>query len=1274
MRTTLRATLFALAVLSFATTSSCGGGGGATDDGPKDVVADADVPDLGVDIDIPEIAPREVWDIEIPLEIPGDEGVAEDPGPDVPVCTENSGAFGCPCTFGGDCYIGVCIDTMEQQICTKGCGADGSTCPTGWTCENATVGGESIFVCIYPYPNLCRPCVNDEECLPYGGGGNRRFLCVDGGPSGKFCGGPCVTSADCPSYQGQTFDCVPVTKDGAEVKQCRPTSGECPCTPKYIDKGFQTECYSKNEFGTCTAMRKCSETCGAKTPQVESCNLTDDDCDVAVDEAIPTAACDITNVYGTCKGTTRCNSGTEECVGAAAAPEGPDFGVGTCDGVDNDCDASTDEGFPDLDKDGIADCVDPDRDGDGVLNAVDNCPDVANADQANNDGDAMGDACDPDDDNDGVLDGVDNCPLVSNFNQANADSDATGDACDCDADNDTVTNNAALDMKGGKCPSPAAADNCWLVGNLDQLDTNSDGVGDACDCDIDSDSVANNNPGCVTVDTPDNCRTVPNRDQVDTDLDRIGDECDCDIDNDGAMNNNPTCPLVSTVDNCVIVKNTDQLDKDVDKIGDACDCDIDDDGVSNPNPGCPACAPCDNCVYDVNPDQTKSFPGDFGDACNTDWDGDGIPNSEDNCPRTPNTNQSDLDLDGLGDVCDCDADGDEIGNDGKDILLASCPILPEFDNCPLIGNVDQADLDIDHIGDACDCDIDGDGDPQPNFGCPTPTPADCEPFNAAVSNLAIEKCGNSVDDNCNGFTDEENAQACTTYYLDKDDDTYGTAQSKCLCAKSGNYRALASGDCNDDDPAINPGAQETCNNGKDDNCNSSENDLNAIDCTRFYYDNDSDLYGTDEFECRCFSAGGKFTARLTGDCNDASAAVNPGKAELCNNGVDDDCTGSQNDENAQNCRWFYYDADSDTYGTDAAKCYCFANDLTRFTASRATDCNDADAAVNPGMTEVCSNGKDDNCDGSQDTAGAQGCLTYYYDGDRDLYGVTTDYKCLCTPYPNYDTRNGGDCQDANPNINPAATEVCDGIDNNCSSSIDENPTTLCATLDHATSTCQGAQCIVQGCEGGWFNVNNVAADGCECAQDANDYTANTCADAIYLGDAWDNGGSLPLVTGRIVPGTDEDWYYVIAKDSADTGTFAALGSDRFNFQATLLTPTTGTIKVEVRKGGCNASPACTGGTTYQWAETNEVGCVTAPTGAPAQLWGCCAPGQCDLGAGAAQNACCNNVAACTDADHNRRHCLDDSTTFYIRVYHDASYGNATRCVDTDYTLEVSNGK
>jgi len=144
----------------------------------------------------------------------------------------------------------------------------------------------------------------------------------------------------------------------------------------------------------------------------------------------------------------------------------------------------------------------------------------------------------PDQDGDGIVDPSDNCPLVANADQLNTDGDALGNACDPDDDNDTIAD---------------ATDNCPLARNPDQLDTDGDGLGNACDPDDDADGV---------LDVADNCPVSPNPDQADLDGDHVGNVCDADDDNDG---------IEDAVDNCPMVSNPDQIDSDSDSLGDVCD-------------------------------------------------------------------------------------------------------------------------------------------------------------------------------------------------------------------------------------------------------------------------------------------------------------------------------------------------------------------------------------------------------------------------------------------------------------------------------------------------------------------------------------------------------------------------------------------------------------------------------------------------------------------------------------------------------------------------------
>ncbi len=154
--------------------------------------------------------------------------------------------------------------------------------------------------------------------------------------------------------------------------------------------------------------------------------------------------------------------------------------------------------------------------------------------------------------------------------------------------------------------------------------------------------------------------------------------------------------------------------------------------------------------------------------------------------------------------------------------------------------------------------------------------SDCDDSNANIYPDAPELADNLIDEDCNG-------KISITFYADKDEDGFGDPNSPTVI-EIDNYNSDApngyswfAGDCNDDNFAINPLADEVAGNGIDDNCD-GETDL-----VERYIDADGDGYGSQNF-----AAAQGVTNNL--DCDDSDAEIHPYTKEVAD-GVDNDCDG-----------------------------------------------------------------------------------------------------------------------------------------------------------------------------------------------------------------------------------------------------------------------------------------------------------------------------------------------------------------------------------------------
>lgn len=276
------------------------------------------------------------------------------------------------------------------------------------------------------------------------------------------------------------------------------------------------------------------------------------------------------------------------------------------------------------------------------------------------------------------------------------------------------------------------------------------------------------------------------------------------------------------------------------------------------------------------------------------------------------------------------------------------------------------------IDDDCDLVVDN-GDPGGGTDCSTGLDGVC---NAGLEHCIqgviscvptvgpgelTEMC-NSQDDDCDGLVDE--GIPTTAWFKDDDIDGFGTQATVQACTQPTGY-ASKSGDCNDNNPNIYPGAIEICNDG-DDNCNGFSDE--GVQKPTFFKDNDMDGYGGVSSMLACTAPAGYVADG--GDCNDFNAMIAPNAMEVCND-LDDNCNGLIDD--GLPAQTIYKDNDGDGFAPMGAQSQQKCNVPIGWALPKDTDgdgspnwdCNDSDVTVYPGAATVC-DGKDNDCDGIVD--------------------------------------------------------------------------------------------------------------------------------------------------------------------------------------------------------------------------------------------------------------------------------------------------------------------
>ena len=554
-----------------------------------------------------------------------------------------------------------------------------------------------------------------------------------------------------------------------------------------------------------------------------------------------------------------------------------------------------------------------------------------------------------------------------------------------DADGDGVATDSDCDDTD---PSiyPGAPETCG-----DGLDQDCNGFDQLSDLDLDSD----NDPACGGGDCDDNDPTVSSLIDGDADGSNACDDCD-DADATAFPGNAEVC---DGIDNDCDGEDDPLDDEDADG-STVCDgdCDDDDDAVF---PGAPEVL-CDGIDNDC--DELTEDVGDSdldGVACDSDCDDADpavFPGALELCDSV------DSDCDGLDDAFDLSigavggtpltpvtsSPGAAVVTTVDDtITVAETGTVSDVNVTINLPHVYTGDLDLflTHVASGIQVELStGNGGSGDDY---TDTTFDDDAADPITSGSAPFTGSWLPEGDLNLFNGEEAAGDWTLNVIDtwtSSDD--GTLVDWTLSIEVGGVTDDADddgavdscGDCDNTNADIFPGAEETCDDTIDQDCDGADDTADAdadgygnADCGGDDCDDSDATLNLDDTDEDGFTS-------CDGDCDDTLDTVNPDAEEICADTIDQDCDGA--DETG--------DEDGDTFVSE----FCGGD-----------DCDDADDTVNPVAVDDACDELDPNCDGID------------LDADGDGFG---DSEC-----------DGSDCDDADAAVFPGAVEICDTVDSDC---------------------------------------------------------------------------------------------------------------------------------------------------------------------------------------------------------------------------------------------------